>query len=151
MVPIPVMEYRQMAGRAGRPGLDPRGEALLMAKNEAEVRDLLDHYVLGEPEEIFSKLAMEPALRTHLLSTVATGFAKDEEELKRFVDSTFYASQQEAWHLEATMERVLEFLNRGRHVGGGPAAHPPGGARFAAVHRVLLREDIVENLPAISG
>lgn len=113
MVPIPVMEYRQMAGRAGRPGLDPRGEALLMAKNEAEVRDLLDHYVLGEPEEIFSKLAMEPALRTHLLSTVATGFAKDAEELKRFVDSTFYASQQEAWHLEATMERVLEFLIEG--------------------------------------
>ncbi len=110
MVAIPVMEYRQMAGRAGRPGLDPRGEAFLMAKNEAEMKDLLDHYVHGEPEEIFSKLAMEPALRTHLLSTMATGFAKDADELKRFVDSTFYAHQQEAWHLDATIEKVLEFL-----------------------------------------
>jgi len=110
MVAIPVMEYRQMAGRAGRPGLDPKGESFLMAKNEAEMKDLLDHYVHGEPEEIFSKLAMEPALRTHLLSTMATGFAKDAEELKEFVDSTFYAHQQDAWHLDATMEKVLEFL-----------------------------------------
>jgi helicase len=110
MVAIPVMEYRQMAGRAGRPGLDPRGESFLMAKNDAETRDLLDHYVHGEPEEIFSKLAMEPALRTHLLSTMATGFAKDAEELKRFVDSTFYAHQQDAWHLDATIETVLDFL-----------------------------------------
>jgi helicase len=110
MVAIPVMEYRQMAGRAGRPGLDPTGESFLMAKSDAETKDLMDHYVHGEPEEIFSKLAMEPALRTHLLSTMATGFAKDADELKKFVDSTFYAHQQDAWHLDATIEKVLEFL-----------------------------------------
>ena len=110
MVAIPVMEYRQMAGRAGRPGLDPRGEAFLMAKSEAETRDLLDHYVQGEPEEIFSKLALEPALRTHLLSTVATGFAENADDLKRFIASTFYAHQQDAWHLDATIEKVLTFL-----------------------------------------
>jgi helicase len=110
MVAIPVMEYRQMAGRAGRPGLDPRGESFLMAKSDAEMRDLMDHYVHGEPEEIFSKLAMEPALRTHLLSTMATGFANDADDLKKFVDSTFYAHQQDAWHLDATIEKVLEFL-----------------------------------------
>ena len=110
MVAIPVMEYRQMAGRAGRPGLDPKGESFLMAKSEPEMRDLMDHYVHGEPEEIFSKLAMEPALRTHLLSTMATGFATNADDLKKFVDSTFYAHQQDAWHLDATIEKVLGFL-----------------------------------------
>jgi len=116
MVPIPVMEYRQMAGRAGRPALDPYGESFLMAKNEAELDELMEHYIHGEPEEIWSKLAMENALRIHILSTIATGFATNHEELMNFVDSTFYAYQQESWRLEATIEKVLEFLKGGEMI-----------------------------------
>ncbi len=110
MVPIPVIEYRQMVGRAGRPGLDPYGESFLMAKNSSEMQDLMEHYIFGTPEEIWSKLASESALRTHLLSTIAAGFVSSEPELKSFIGTTFYAQQQEPWHMDATVERVLDFL-----------------------------------------
>ena len=110
MVPIPVIEYRQMAGRAGRPGLDPYGESFLIAKNDAEVLELMEHYIKGSPEEIWSKLASESALRTHMLSTITAGFAKTEQGLKEFIATTFYAHQQDPWHLDVTLEKVLAFL-----------------------------------------
>jgi helicase len=110
MVPIPVIEYRQMAGRAGRPGLDPYGESFLLAKDASETQDLMENYILGSPEEIWSKLASESALRTHILSTIASGFAVNEEELADFISTTFYAHQQEPWQLDSTLERVISFL-----------------------------------------
>lgn len=119
MVPIPVMEYRQMAGRAGRPGLDPYGESFLLAKSEPEVMDLMDHYVHGEPEEISSKLAGENALRTHILSTIAAGFATSPEELREFIDTTFYAHQQDTWHLDAALEKTLDFLEESSMITSG--------------------------------
>ena len=110
MAPIPVIEYRQMAGRAGRPGLDPYGESFLMAKNSSEMKELFEHYLNGSPEEIWSKLASECALRTHILSTVAAGFARSDSELKSFMATTFYARQQDSWQLDVTVEKVIGFL-----------------------------------------
>ena len=110
MAPIPVIEYRQMAGRAGRPGLDPYGESFLLAKNSAEMKDLFEHYINGSPEEIWSKLASQSALRTHILSTIAAGFARSDSELKAFMATTFYAQQQDSWQLDVTVEKVLQFL-----------------------------------------
>jgi len=110
MAPISVIEYRQMAGRAGRPGLDPHGESFLLAKNVSEMQNLMERYINGEPEEIWSKLASESALRTHLLATFAAGFARNEKELKAFIATTFYAQQQDPWHLDVTLEAVLDFL-----------------------------------------
>ncbi|HUS76486.1 MAG TPA: ATP-dependent DNA helicase [Methanothrix sp.] len=119
MTPIPVIEYRQMAGRAGRPGLDPYGESFLMAKNVSEMQDLMEHYIHGTPEEIWSKLASESALRTHLLSTFAAGFARNEPELKAFIATTFYAQQQDPWHLDVTLEKVIDFLRDNGMIQGG--------------------------------
>ena len=110
MAPIPVIEYRQMAGRAGRPGLDPYGESFLLAKNDAEMKELFEHYINGSPEEIWSKLASQSALRTHILSTIAAGFARSDPELKAFMATTFYAQQQDSWQLDLTVEKVLQFL-----------------------------------------
>ena len=69
MQPIPVLEYKQMAGRAGRPRLDPYGESVLLARSYEELVLLFKNYIDAEAEDIWSKLGTENALKTHVLST----------------------------------------------------------------------------------
>ncbi|MCZ7398569.1 MAG: ATP-dependent DNA helicase [Candidatus Methanoperedens sp.] len=108
--PIPVLEYKQMAGRAGRPRLDPYGEAVLVAKTYDESEELMQQYVLAGAEKIWSKLGSENALRTHILSTIVTGFARNMDELLEFMGSTFYSTQQEPWSLKVVIDKIIEFL-----------------------------------------
>jgi helicase len=111
MQPLSVLEVHQMMGRAGRPGMDPYGEALLLAKSHDELDELFERYVWAEPEPVRSKLAAEPAMRTHLLATVASGFADSREGLLEFLQETLYASQtDEDAYLEGVMDDMLRYL-----------------------------------------
>ncbi len=110
MVPIPVLEYKQMAGRAGRPGLDPYGESVLISKSDEEMEVLIEQYVNNDAEDIYSKLGTEGALRTHILSTVSTRLVKSREELMDFLGRTFFGHQQDTWTLAAVVDEVIEFL-----------------------------------------
>ncbi|OLZ42351.1 ski2-like helicase [Natrinema saccharevitans] len=111
MSPLDVLEVHQMMGRAGRPGLDPYGEAVLLAKSHDESQELFDRYIWADPEPVRSKLAAEPALRTHVLATVASGFARTREGLLEFLEATLYASQSdEPGRLETVTDTVLEYL-----------------------------------------
>jgi len=111
MEPLSVLEVHQMMGRAGRPGLDPYGEAVLVASSHDELDELFERYVWADPEPVRSKLAAEPALRTHVLATVASGFANSREGLLEFLDRTLYASQTaESGRLERVMDDVIEYL-----------------------------------------
>jgi helicase len=105
MQPIPVSEYHQMAGRAGRPRLDPYGEAVLIAKDENQVRELFDCYIKAPAEEVHSHIAEETALYTHILSLVASGFARTKAELTSFMNRTFYVHEHKQGRL---MNRVVE-------------------------------------------
>lgn len=93
MVPIPVMEYHQMAGRAGRPHLDPYGEAVLIAKDRPTVERLIEYFIDAGAEEIDSQCTDEDSLSAHILSLIATGFARDLPSLTAFMERTFYAWQ----------------------------------------------------------
>ncbi len=110
--PIPVLEVKQMCGRAGRPKYDTVGEAILVAKDEDDVDDLIDEYFKSPPEPIESKLSSEPALRVHTLATIATGHVTTEEELFGFFGRTFFAHQSPVDDLRAKVEDVLAFLQR---------------------------------------
>jgi helicase len=108
--PISVMEYKQMAGRAGRPRYDPFGEALCVAKNLDQREAILEQYIRGKPERVTSKLGNEAALRAHVLSSIASGFTPTEASLQDFLGSTFFARQSDPWVLDSARQRVLKFL-----------------------------------------
>ncbi|WP_251328940.1 ATP-dependent DNA helicase [Haloplanus pelagicus] len=111
MKPLDVLEVHQMFGRAGRPGLDPYGEAVLLAKDHDTMDELFDRYVHADPEPVQSKLAREPAMRTHLLATVASGFARSRDGLLDFLDRTLYAAQSDTTErLESVVDSVIEYL-----------------------------------------
>ncbi|MFT4903924.1 MAG: helicase [Natronomonas sp.] len=116
MQPLSVLEVHQMMGRAGRPGRDPYGEALLLANSHDELDELFERYVWADPEPVESKLAREPSMRTHLLATVASGFADSREALLDFLDQTLYATQYRQGddgsdNLERVVDETLEYLD----------------------------------------
>ena len=108
---IPVLEYLQMAGRAGRPKFDSYGEAIAIASSPGMKKAIQERYIKGEPEEILSKLAAEPILRTALLSLVASGFVSTEKEILDFFRKTFWAKQfGDFQHLTGNIKRMLALL-----------------------------------------
>jgi len=112
LAPIPVLEIKQMCGRAGRPKYDKYGEAILFAKDIDEIDDLIEEYFLSEPEAIESKLGSEPALRMHVLASVATGHVDTEEDLLAFFNRTFYAFTGEVSQIHGKIREVLDFLQK---------------------------------------
>lgn len=112
LTPIPVLEVKQMCGRAGRPRYDPYGEAILFAKDFDDIDDLMETYFRSPPEAIESKLGSEPALRMHVLANIATGHVDSEEELFAFFNRTFFAFQGDVHTIRGKILEVLQFLEK---------------------------------------
>lgn len=112
MSPIPVLEFLQFCGRAGRPDFnEDYGEAICIAETDTEKENIMERYVDGEPEDILSKLAVEPILRTYVLSLIAIEYCNSEERLMEFFGKTFYAHQfQNTERLEEIIDRILGYL-----------------------------------------
>ncbi|MEM3055571.1 MAG: helix-hairpin-helix domain-containing protein, partial [Candidatus Bathyarchaeia archaeon] len=108
--PISVLEYKQMSGRAGRPKYDKIGEAILIAKTADEADYLMESYVLAKPERIWSRLAVERILRSHVLATIAADYAHSEYGVYDFFGKTFYAFQYDVGAIKNIIARILKYL-----------------------------------------
>ncbi|MBI2133609.1 hypothetical protein HYU11_02915 [Candidatus Woesearchaeota archaeon] len=106
---IPVLEYLQMSGRAGRPKFDTEGQAIAFAGNDSD--EIYKRYILGKPESIHSKLAVEPVLRTALLSLISTKFITTQNAIMDFFSKTFWAHQYgDMKNLGLTVSKILRQL-----------------------------------------
>jgi helicase len=149
---IPVLEYKQMAGRAGRPKYDSYGEAILIAKSEQERDALTDEYVLAEPERITSKLASPSALRSHLLAAIATEMTQNREEVDSLVKGTFFSCQFDPLEIQHHVSSALIFLEDGQLIesnGSGSYSATPLGKRASRLYidpytAILLRDALSE-------
>lgn len=111
MAPIPVLEFLQMAGRAGRPKFDSVGEAVVVCNTEQERDFVVETYLEGVPEDIFSKLAVEPVLRTYLLSLISSRIIGSKESIFEFFSRTFWAFQfKDEAKIERIINRMLDLL-----------------------------------------
>lgn len=121
---IPVFDYEQMSGRAGRPQYDNTGYSYLIAKSIDEAMDLEDRYVNGEIEPTNSKLIEnKDAVFKQIIAQVASTLAKTPEDLQEFFEKTFYGYQMTSnpsmslfasESLKFEIESALEFLLQNR-------------------------------------
>lgn len=117
-MPVRAMEVRQMMGRAGRPGYDPYGEGIVIAKSPKEEQLIIDRYILGDVEPVTSKLAVpgssnareDPALLTHILALIATGGIDNRFSLSAFLSMTFLSSTIPKEDLEERIDRSISWL-----------------------------------------
>jgi len=90
---IPVREYKQCAGRSGRPKFSSEGKSIVLASSEEQKELILEKYINGSIEKIESKLSIVPILRTHILALIATNDIYDIKSIETFFEKTLYAKQ----------------------------------------------------------
>jgi len=109
---IPASEYKQCAGRAGRPQYDEFGEAVIMAKTFSESSVLFERYINASLEPVISKLGDESALRMHVLASIAGGYVHDINGMFEFISHTFLSYQKLTGKLIELLSRIFDFLER---------------------------------------
>ena len=131
MAPLPALEVHQMCGRAGRPHLDPYGEAVLVAA-EGDAEAARERYVDAGPEAVESQLTEREALRTHVLSVVAAGFADSKRGVLDLLDATFFAFQSPGVDLSGLVDAVAAELSAMELLAVGDAADDASEDALAA-------------------
>lgn len=119
---IPVFDYEQMSGRAGRPQYDDIGYSYLVAKTMDEAFDLEARYVNGEIELTNSKLIdNKDAIYKQIIAQIASSLSKNLDDLNDFFGKTLYGFQMKNnpsmsmfaqdslnWELESALEFLLQ-------------------------------------------
>ncbi len=107
---IPVIEYKQYCGRAGRPLYDEIGYAVTVCRTEDEKEYIIKEYINGQLEKIVSKLSSEKHLRTHVLAIISSGEVYSVHSLIKFFEETYLGYLYGSRIVKGKIELTLEFL-----------------------------------------
>lgn len=107
---ISILEYRQMAGRAGRPQYDKYGETVIIPPPSQSAPEMLEHYAKEPSEPIRSRLAEESAVRTHTLATIATASGLSKLDIDSVFGRTLLAKQIGENEVRKVTDKALGYL-----------------------------------------
>jgi helicase len=108
--PITVLEFKQMAGRAGRPRYDEYGEIVLLAGSQMTSAEIYESYIQGKAEPIKSQLSADGPLRMHLLGLVASSEGMTEDDVINFFEKTLFGSQYNEITVRSRVKKALVYL-----------------------------------------
>jgi helicase len=111
-MPISVLEYKQICGRAGRPSYDAFGEAIIIADVRTNAEEIYNHYILGTPEPIRSQLTNDRSVRIHLLSTISTLPGIKKSEIYDLFGSTLLAQNKGKASITFGLDSAIAYLER---------------------------------------
>jgi helicase len=111
-LPISVLEYKQICGRAGRPSYDTFGEAVIIADARTNAEEIYNHYILGTPEPICSQLTNDRSIRIHLLSTISTLPGIKKSEIYDLFGSTLLAQSKGKASITFGLDSAIAYLER---------------------------------------
>ena len=111
-MPISVLEYKQICGRAGRPSYDTFGEAVIVSDSRVGSDEIYDHYILGTPEPISSQLTSDRSIRIHLLSTISSLPGIKKSQIYDIFAGTLLAHIKGKASIEFRLDSAMSYLEK---------------------------------------
>lgn len=142
--PLSVNSVWQRAGRAGRRGLDERGEVVLLAPAWQSV----EPYLRGEFEPIRSQLACRRELEEQVLVEIASGLARTRAQVERVFRATLGRHQGVLADVDETIDSMIDaqMLIEGDSTQGVDVLKPTRIGRIAV--RQMISPSTVKQLAA---
>ena len=108
-LPIPVEEYKNSVGRAGRLGISSDGHAYLVVDNRSETRSVGSHYLSGQPGQVKSSMPTASDVGSLALGMLSLGLITSEDDLRVSIRHSFAFNHY--FHNEDDRDRfVAQFM-----------------------------------------
>ncbi|MEN2974420.1 MAG: DEAD/DEAH box helicase [Candidatus Caldarchaeales archaeon] len=142
---IPVIEYKQFCGRAGRPMYDDVGYAVTISRTDEEKEYLFEEYLRGELEKITSRLASEKHLRMHTLAIISSAEVDSISSLLKFFQETYLGYLYGSSIIKDKIRSTIRFLESSGfiEVDGQSLRATKLGARVAQLYIDPLTANII--------
>ena len=88
-VPIPVADYKNSVGRAGRFGITAEGHSYLIVENPNETRLVRPNFLLGQSQPLKSSIPQATDVGALALRLLSLGLIKSEDDLRDSIRHSF--------------------------------------------------------------